>query len=709
MKQLVLLVILIGFTQPSLAQKSRFKVFKENSDKRALIRNSTPLSVYYEKLSWNQNPTKIESGYLYLRDQKSKELIELKLTETQPNSGVFNTVFPIGVLKKTSIAAEVYSAPQIMLKGSNRIDIMQNLIKDGSVKRKPFLLRVLRSKGQIVDIFDNKADAIASYNKYRKQMGLSPDEVESQSIIQATNSEKLTKKKIIDTSTLQSLFMANENNLAATNEKNKELRDVLSNMEKKRRQKVINDSKTWSKTTKNKNSAKATSLIKSGVGGIKTSNFKESMENFFKASDLAPDKEDIYEQYGVSLFRYKKFNQSIVVLNISKPTAKRIPEKNFYLGMNFFQLKDYPMAIEYFDKVMQSGDKSFAPTAAFYKGSALIELKKFDESKAAFQFVLDNSTDPEMDKRAEKFIEYALDRKALEEKRSNSFFIDGVFGLIYDSNIVLAADQARSQGTVTDEEGWRLLVQAAPRYRPYYSQSDEISVALSLTTMKSFSTSFGNNDTAETADPLLLGLTVPWTHRATLANKGYFFDLAPGYETIIMDLDGTGNATITNSIKLGFNNTLVVSKDWIAKADLNLSSNDSNILGDETSADSFAAGMKFSSIFILNKDLERYLIPEFGYRFNNAQASTYAFNRIDLAVTYISSIFGSMMWNNRLAFYLANYESTRTDNNYTFSSGVSTRISSHWNWGLMGSYIINDSTTNNYNKYNIVTTFSFSY
>ena len=708
-KQLGCLLILLALSSTAMAQKSRFKVFKENSKQRATIKNSRPLSVFYEKISWNQNATEIEKGFLYLRDRDTGELIELTLSETEPNSGIFNMDFPIGALKTKTIAAEVYSAPQSMLKGKNRKSLMKDLIKDGSVKRKPFLLRVLRKKGQIVDIFDNKEAALASYNKYREQMGLSPEGQESVSIIEVANKEKPVKKKVIDTSTLQSMFLANENDLAATNAKNKELRDVMRKIEEKRRKQVKDNAKSWGSSKKKKNANKANNIIKKAVNELKAAQFKQSMENFFKASDLIPDSEDTYEQYGISLHRDKKYNQSIVILELSKPSANRINEKNFYLGLNHFQLKDYPEAVKYFDMVLKTGDKTFGPTAAFYKGSALIEMGEYEKSKVAFQYVLDNSNNPEMDKRAEKYIEYSLDRKRLEEKRANWFFIDGVLGLIYDSNIVLANDQARDQGTVTNENGWRTLLQVAPRVRPYYSDSDEISVAADITYLKSFDEGFGSNPTAETADPLLYAVKVPWTHRGTLDGKGYFFDLIPSFETIIMDLDGTGSATITDSIKLAFNNTLVVNKNWIAKGDWFFSSNDSNILGDERSADSSAGGLKLSSIFILNKDLEQYLIPDFGYQINDAKGSTFAFNRIDLGVTYTQAVFGDFTWNNRFAYFLANYESNRVDNNYTFTSGLSTRLSAHWNWGFMGSYILNDSTTNAFDKYNFVTTFSFSY
>ncbi len=709
MKQLLLILFIFLQIIPGYAKKDRFNVFKEEGDQRATLKNSKPFSVFYEKVSWNENPTQIDQGYLYIRDRQTGELIEVFLTETEPNSSLFSVEYPVGSFKQAQIEAEIYSPPQSMLQTIRRMEMMNNLIRDQTIKRKPFLMRSLREKGYVIDVFDDREAAISAYNHYRKQLGLTSDVTESTSIVEVANQEKPVTKKVIDTSTLQSLFLANETNQDATNAKNLEMREVLKGVEQKRREGVKLNAKNWSKAETEKNKKLATDSIKLGVDALKNQNFKESLDGFYKASDLAPDNEDIYQQYGVSLFRDKKFNQAIVVLDLSNPSNERLAEKNFYLAMSYFQLKDYGKATEYFDKVIATNDPSFAVTASFYKGSSLIEMGEYEKSKLAFQYVLDNSKDPKLDERAEKFIDYSNDRKRLQDKRSNWFFIDGVLGLMYDSNITLANDQVREQGTATGAEGVRLLAQATTKMRPFYRETDEISVLINLMTLKSFDTSFASNPLGETADPTLIGIDVPWTHRGTLGQKGYFFDLAPGYETIMMDLDGTGTATITNSMKLNFFNTLVINKNWIAKGDWGLSSNDSNILGDETSADSIAGSLRLSSIFILNKDLERYLIPDFAYRINDAEAANYAFNRVDLGVTYITSIFDKWMWNSRFGYFLANYESTRTDNNYTFSTGVSTRINSHWNWNLMGSYIINDSTTNQYKKFNILSNVSFSY
>ena len=707
MNYLLSILVLLSLVQTSHAKENRFKVFKENSNERASITNSKPVQIFYEKLSWNQKPNQVEQGFMYLRDQSTGKLLEIVLTETEPNSGIFNMDYDTGGFELKKIALEVYSAPQSMLKDGRRLEIMKELIAAGTLKRKPFLLRILRQKGQLVDIFDNKEKAIAAYNLYRKELGLSPDS-KTESIIEVANKDKATRKKIIDTSTLQSMFLANEKSQAATNAKNQELREVMRKLEETRRKEIISRSKKWSAKKTAKNSDKATQLIKRAVKNIKAEQFSKSMKNFLKASDLTPQQEDIYQQYGVSLFRDKKYNQSIVVLDLSRPSDNRIDEKDFYLGVNYFQLKDYKVASRYFKGIVDRKSKAFGPSAAFYLGRALIEINEFEKANEAFQYVLDYSSDTKLDKRAEKFIEYSIDRKRIAEKRANWFFFDGVLGLMYDSNIILAADQAREQGTVQGE-GIRFLTQLSPRARPYYTETDEISIRLDFTNLKSFDTDFSSNPDAETADPIIYSINVPWTHRTTLGEKAYFFDLSPAYETIIMDLDGTGNATITESLKLEFNNTLVVSNKLIAKGDCFFSSNDSNILGDESAADSTAGGLRLSGIFILNKDRQQYLIPEFGYQVNNANDGAFAFNRVDLGVSYTQSVFDSFVWNSRFAYFLANYENTRVDNNYSLSTGLSRRLSSHWNWALMGTYTINDSTTNQFNKYNIVSTFSFSY
>ncbi|MCB0377012.1 MAG: tetratricopeptide repeat protein [Bdellovibrionales bacterium] len=709
MKLLALASLTLLICQLSFAQSKRFRVYKQDSEERVTLKNNRPLSLFYEKPAWNQNQNLVESGYIYIFDKDTGKLMEMKLTETEPNSAVFNVDLPIGTLKKDKIKAEMYSAPMSMLEGKNtgdRADEVESLLEKKALKRKPFLLRVLRRKGQIIDVFDTKEDALAAYKKYKKQLGIA--DTESDSIIEMRKNEQPEQKKFIDTSTLQSMFLANESSEKANNDKNKELRDVLMKVEKERREGVKANEKQWPQSKVENNKQKAKNEVKDAVSTLQAKNFEKSREHFFNASDLIPHSEDTYEQYGVALHREGKYNHAIVVLTLAESSQTREAEKQFYLGMSYYKLLDYENAIAHFNKVMELNDKSFGPTAAFYKGTALIEMKEFDKSKDAFQYVLDHSKNPDMDKRAEKYIEYSIDQKQIEKKRSSKFWISGVFGLSYDSNIILATDAARDQGGVRGE-GVRALASTELKYRPYYDPDDEIAVKLNLTALQSFDTGFAQDNRLTQADPWLGGVKVPWTHRATLLGKGYFFDLTPGYEAIWMDLDNTGKKVILRTTSLDFNNTIVATKNFVAKVDYNFDMNNSSALGDETSADSIAYGFLTSGIWIVNKDLERYAIPAFGFSVNDAKSPTYAFSRLDLSFTFTSALFDMFIWSNKIGYFLANYESNRVDNNYSVSSSLAYHISPNWDWGIMAGYTLNDSNTNHYDKYTVLSTLSFSY
>ena len=211
----------------------------------------------------------------------------------------------------------------------------------------------------------------------------------------------------------------------------------------------------------------------------------------------------------------------------------------------------------------------------------------------------------------------------------------------------------------------------------------------------------------EQADPYVFGIKIPWTHRGTFKNKGYVFDLEPAFETIFMDFNNDDKKQILQSAIINFRNTLVVNKNWLAKANFHVRNDDSSILND--APDAVNVGATFSSIFVINQDLERYLIPDLGYIINSAKGKDFAYNRLSMGISYSTSLFDFFVWTNRLGFYIANYKSVRVDNNYSLTSSLGYSLGPNWNLGANASYMINDSNTNHYRKTTIMTTLSFSY
>ena len=383
-------------------------------------------------------------------------------------------------------------------------------------------------------------------------------------------------------------------------------------------------------------------------------------------------------------------------------------EKAFYLGVKSYKSKKNAQALNYFSLARKAKDKNIASKASFYAGVLLLEMQKWMEAKNAFQQVLDQSNDPKIDKRAEELIEKILRVKAFKEKKVQRNFYQASLGLIYDSNIILATQEAINTNQVQNQSGWRLLIQQTYKHRPYYTRSDELAVSLSATTVQSSNDEFQYSKEAKQADPYIFSLGLPWTHRTQFYEKPLFFDLGAYYELTLMDVTPKPQISI-QTFRLDWNNTLVLNKKWILKGDLSLGFNDSSILGDEQVADSWTLINRFSSLFILDSLTQKFLVTELSYMINKAKSPDYAYNRWDLALYYSAPLYKKWMWNARLSYFLFYFENHRMDRNATLSLGLSHPMGSGWNWLFNGVYSLNSSNTNPYDKYTITSLFSYSY
>ena len=506
------------------------------------------------------------------------------------------------------------------------------------------------------------------------------------------------------------MFIANQAGRKTQNLKDSELREVLRKIETKRRRAAKNNGKAWNSSKRDSNKKLADKHYKKSHGLTAKNKLKEAREGYLKASDLHPASETHYQQYGSSLYREKSYNASIVVMEIVEDDGKNnMAEKYHYMGLSYYALEDWENAEKYFKKSMDLKDKKWSPSSAFYLGLVQQKLEKFDESKEAFQYVLDNSNNSALDDRAEQYIEYGIKQKALAKKRSHRWFYDGVIGTFYDSNIVLAIDGQAN--TNTDKEGMRFLLGQKLKYRAIYKEKHELGIRANATMMLSRKTDLGQSDDLEATDPWVFGVDVPWDYRGTLWKRGYTFELAPRYETIMMDLDNTSKQSIINSMVVTFKNKLVINPNWIAVANYELRKDDAQsstgTITDDASA--FKIVADFSSIIVLNKDSQRYLIPHMSYTRNDANGADFGYTRIDMNATMTNALWDKFIWSGRLGYYISNYESVRTDKNYSVMTGIGYALSTHWNFGLNTSYQINDSNTNKYKKFQVMSTFTFSY
>jgi len=398
-----LLVLLIA--APFSAQSANLKkVYSSTDRRRAKIVNKKSVEFVYEKPSWNLNPSSVEKGTLFLRDRASNNFYEIELFETEPNSSIFSLRYDKNELPKEEIVLEIYATPKKLLGDSPEVKI-RALVKSQSIFRKPFLLRSMDNKGQIIDIFDKKEDAHIAFTKYKELKGIKYAKEKSlfSNVVEVNRIEQPENKRLIKPSTLKSLSLADEANLKNQMTLNKELRETFSTIEKKRRESIKTKGEKFTERKIVFNENLGSKLLKQSSKSISEGNFEKSKDLLLRASNKVPHSENLYQQYGLSLFRSKEYNKSLVVLDLVSTPAKKQIIKLFYKGLNYFHLKEYDSALLELEKAMDLKSKEFSATAAYYHGVSLTQLERYDEAKNSFQYVLDNSSSPDLDSRAERY------------------------------------------------------------------------------------------------------------------------------------------------------------------------------------------------------------------------------------------------------------------------------------------------------------------
>lgn len=687
----------------------KYKVFKQDSDERAEIDFSKKVQLAFSTNAWNVDSTKIDQGKLAVFDRKTESVNTFDLVESEANSGLFK--FDVNEANSANVAAEFYTVPQDLKNDS--ADKLKEYIKKGILKRKPFIMRKSKNGLQEVDIFNSKAEMDLALEVFRKQYNLLDITDAELSRLVLSNATKVENKAIYSSAIINSSITDGSVNQSSENKKNNETQDVLLKIEKDLKNKKISEQKGISQSEIDRKKLESDKFAKLALDAYTDGDYQKAQELFEKSSSLDPLNEKYYYFYGISLYRNDNFNKSLAVLTNATAPKDKLDEREFYLAMNQFKLKDYEKAILYFQKTIELSKNNIKllNTSYFYRGICELEDSKYNESIQDFQFVLDHSDDADMDKKAEDYIEYAVRRQELERRYSKKLFLNALMGTMYDSNMLFATDSARDQGTANDIEGYRLLTQGQVKYRPFYDEKNEFAGTFDITNLHSVNNKFERTDNVKAVDPTIMSAALPWTHKTKLENLPYSFDLSPTLETTFLDPDATGSRSILDSYMVNFNNSIVSSSRWITNANMQVRYDNSNlsITSDADNQDSLKLVFNLSASYRLSEFSQRYIIPEIGYISNNASGSNYNYSRADVAISYVDEIFWKTIWSSRLGYYAANYKNSRNDNNYSLQTSFTKLIAAQWNFTLFANFTQNNSTTNQYHRFTMMTAFSYSY
>ncbi|MFN7826082.1 MAG: hypothetical protein ACK5P6_12080 [Pseudobdellovibrionaceae bacterium] len=653
-----------------------------------LIKPSQPVTFEYTSPAWNKSKTEIDSGYVVVRDAKNGNLVKAELRETEINSSVFLGTFGIGFTAR-EFSPEVYIIPKEYFEKPDQLKI---LFAENRLSRKPIFLKA-DSKKQWINIFDTSDQALLAMGKWK-------------------NSQK-SKTQIVDPSVLEAqrkLEVQKELERLQRVEAEQERERTRLAEQEARRQQALKEaqSKLAAEEIKRRKVA-AKKLAEVGLKLYSAGSFPEAESKFNQAVEMDPSDQSFYYQYGVTLYRTEKFSKSLVVLRSLPTQGSYDPnEKNYFMGLNYLKLKEFSNAREQFAQIQAKDLPQLSPSSAFFVGVIDFQTESFESAKAQFEYVLDKSMDAQLDQQAEAYLDQIANIMAFNEERKKKWIIGLSGGLTFDSNIQQISNSQIDSGTSTGLEGYRWAYGANVEYRPLYNEKNEFSIIAAASDMYSTDTSFKAKGEFQNLDPLTVSISAPYKWKGESFSKPAQTVLTPGYETIMMNLDGSGSReTIVSTLFVKLDQTLVMKDDHWSNYYFELRNNDSQTTStgdDDQTAMRYTLGT--TQTFFQDAKKEKAWIADSALTLNQAEGKNQAYNKIELGAAYLQPWKWETTARARLGYYISDYGSHSTgrkDNQLSLSGLLQRKISEEVSGTLSINYIDNGSTlsASDYDKYSI--------
>jgi len=348
-----------------------------------------------------------------------------------------------------------------------------------------------------------------------------------------------------------------------------------------------------------------------------------------------------------------------------------------------------------------------AASAAFYEGLGRFTKEDWKGAQESFEWVLDNSEDAALDKKADEYLELIARAIQAEKMFGKKWRLNASFGANYDSNVLFTPDSDIGSAQPQNEGGLRTLFQGEVNRKLTNKKSSDLSARASTLYMYSF------DDAFSLADPWLTNAGLVWNTRGTTKqNEAYQLAIRPGFETLYMDAEQTGNReNIMNSGLVRSDLTLVKSDAYFAAYSFELRFDDSTlaVTNPRDNLDAVRYTAETTHTRFLEKSKKKALIGRATYMANDTKGANRNFNRLEGAVTYMAPIDS---WKNttymlgvsifRMVYPEA--DNIRRDTNLAVNGTISKVINDNWSFASTASYTNNASNleTNQFNRFNVL-------
>ncbi|MCB0393904.1 MAG: hypothetical protein KDD25_05065, partial [Bdellovibrionales bacterium] len=424
----------------------------------------------------------------------------------------------------------------------------------------------------------------------------------------------------------------------------------------------------------------------------------EQAEDFFqKSADLDPENKTYYYSYGITLFRNKKYNRSLVILNLAEVSEKDSADRDYYIALNHYYLKEFDKALIEFDKIRTVKHPTLSPVSAFYMGQIHFERVELEAAKPYFEEVLDTSSDPKLDNQAESRLEDIARLILASRLKDKKVIITHTSGILYDSN-VLSTNSDSGDGTASDSASWRYSGDIGISWKPIYGETFEAGIALSGLILYSFE----DDEDIKQGDTLYFSGQLPLVYKTTISSLPFRLELNPTYEQTYLYPDGETTQELA-IVTTGINTKTTISpKDfWFASLIFN-KLQDEGV--DDEDLDAPHTEIGTSQLFFLDEGKSKVLVAELKYTDHEAKDEETAYKKTSLSLTYLMPLGWNVDMTAGYTYYSSIYPDNsedRSDKDHSLSLDLRRPILDWLFWGINASYTSNTSNveSNDYDKY----------
>lgn len=477
-----------------------------------------------------------------------------------------------------------------------------------------------------------------------------------------------------------------------------------------KREELLKQQEAKSKEEKEKSKKLAAEQAKLAFAAYQKGKFDEAVKLYEEASRLDPENDVFYYQYGVSLYKVNNFNKSLSILSMAEGGDQNPIEHRYYVALNHLKLNEIDKAVSEFKEIKEEDDKSLSPIAAFYAGNIELKQNKFKEAREDFQFVLDKSADPQLDKEAEAKIEEIDRLEQFYESQKEIFKYSLFVGPQYDGNVLNIA----TQNLATNSEALRLQYGGSFTYNYFRTMKSLYALQFDLSDMYSVDKNLKADSTIQSADPLQMGIKLPMNHQWRLASKDISSNISPYYSILSMSDNGGARKQILASTGLSLDATMAQNKTVLHILKLDYVSDNSSleVTSDDDKQSAKRSTIGYSFIKILNDKAGKSLGADVSLISNAAVGKNNNYNKSILGLTYNFPWTTLYKGSSKLEYTDLKYpdnSNERKDSIIVASVAATKDLSKTKNISMNFAYTINSSNVDSYKYNKFLLGFLFTY